>query len=168
MSVLPSHTVGSTGDLCKWAGSACRGEFVIYHAGSLTLDRTTDQSLNQLADTIHILQETGFVTASQKRFHLQITDVWAYIATRTGRGYAPSGLLSRKITSFEWRALKAVRDRDADISVTRAIRDAVSSTLISSDDLATEIFDTILAKKLIAEAPGKGWTLSQSGLRAMT
>lgn len=168
MSVLPPHTVGSSAELLRWAITACKGEFVVYHAGSLVLDRQTDQVLNEMADTVHVLQQTGFLTASQKRWNLLIVDVWAYIATRTGSGYAPTGLVARKINSSEWRSLKAIRDRDADISAIRAIRDAVSSNMTSSDEIATEIFDGLRAKKFITEAPGKGWTLTQTGIRAMT
>lgn len=168
MSVLPPNTVGSSAELMRWAVTAYKGEFVVYHAGSLVLDRISDPVLNQMADTVHVLQETGFISASAKRMYLQIMDVWAYIATRTGSGYAPAGLVSRKINSSEWRSLKAIRDRDADISAIRAIRDAVSSNMTSSDEVATEIFEGLRAKKLITEAPGKGWTLTQTGIRAMS
>lgn len=168
MSALPKHTVGDPKSLITWARNAMPGEFVVYHAGSLVVDRQHDTVLNTLADTVHVLQETGFLSATQKRYYLLIVDVWAYVATRTGRGYAPAGLMSRKITSHEWRALKAIRDRDADISAIRAIRDAVSACLASSDDIATGIFDGLRDKKLVTEAPGKGWTLSPAGVRAMT
>lgn len=168
MSVLPPHTVGNSTDFLKWAKTACKGEFVVYHAGSLVLDRIHDQTLNQLADTVHVFQETGFISASAKRMFLQIMDVWAYTAHRTGHGYAPTGMITRKINSSEWRSLQAIRDRDADISAIRAIRDAVSSNMTSSDEVATEIFEGLRAKKLITEAPGKGWTLTQTGIRAMT
>lgn len=168
MTSLPPHSIGTTRQLCKWAKEAQPGEFVVYHAGTLSIDRQDDENLNLLADTVHLFQETSFLAATSKRTFLQIMDVWAYTATRTGRGYAPSAVLNQKLTSFEWRALRAIRDRDPDISVTRAIRDALSAAISTADTEANNILDTLRERKLVVEASGKGWELSKAGLAALT
>lgn len=168
MTSLPPHSIGTTKQLCKWAKDAQPGEFVIYHAGTLSLDRQRDSMLNLLADTVHLLQETNFVSATSRRTFLQIMDVWAYTATRTGRGFAPASILDQKLTSFEWRALRAIRDRDPDISATRAIRDALSAAISTADTEATKILETLQERKLVIEAAGKGWELSKAGLAALT
>ena len=168
MSILPSHIVGTVRDLTRWAKTATTGEFCIYHAGELNVDRHRDQNINTLADTVLLFNETGLVSLSQRRTYLNIEDVWSYHATRTTGGYAPQAILDGKLTSFEWRALKAVRDRDADISATRAIRDALSFVLPSSDKAANEILEALKARRFVVEAPGKGWDLSKAGLGALS
>lgn len=153
---------------CGWFRSARAGDVCFYHAGNLALDRARDEDLANLADTVSLLNDGGAISLRQFRRHLPLADVWVYVAQRNQGGHAPAALISGKITSVDFRALRAVRDRDADISVTRAIRDAISASSISSDDLAASVFNSLRDRKLVEEAPGKGWQISRAGLKAMT
>lgn len=148
----------------RWLKSAAAGERKIYHAGLLASDRATDPELSELADTIMVLQGTEYVAAGQYRQELPITTVSVYTVTRTGRGYAPSGLLTGKLAVHEYMALDAVLRRDAHISASRAIRDACGIT----DDEATGILATLRDRGLVEDATGKGVTLSQSAISMMT
>lgn len=152
----------------RWFKAARAGDTCLYHAGNLATDRAKDGHLNDLADTVMLLNETGAVRASQYRQYLFIMDVWSYIAIRANGGYIPKDIVTGKITSREWRALRAVRDRDADISATRAIRDALSASWLSSDATAKDLLQSLAERKLVEEAPSKGWQLTKIGLRAMT
>jgi hypothetical protein len=153
---------------CKWLKSALPGELRIYHAGNLGVDRVDDQELNVLADLVLLMTELGAVTTTQYRQYLNIIDVWVYVAVRRRGGLLPKAIVNRSLTSIEYRALRAIRDRDADISAARAIRDALSSTLTSSDVEAHRILEGLKARNFVEEAPGKGWQLSAPGLRVMT
>lgn len=153
---------------CGWLKVAHPGDTCVYHAGNLALDRASDPDLAALADTAMLLAELRAVELRQFRQYLAIIDVWCYIAVRAKGGLLPRGLLTQKLSSIDYRALMAVRDRAADISVTRAIRDAISASAISSDDLAASVFTSLRDRKLVEEAPGKGWRVSAAGLKAMT
>lgn len=166
MSILPRHTVTDAPSLVRWAAKAVRDEFVLYFAGDLATERRRDAHINALADTALLLAETGFLTLAQRRQHLPIEDVSAYSAKRTGAGYLPRLIRAGNLTSFEWRALKALRDRSADISAMRAIRDA--STLSSSDADAQAMLDSLIARGLVREADNRGWTLTKDGMEALT
>lgn len=168
MSILPRHIVGTVRELSRWCKTAAVGEGVIYHAGEISVDRRKDDNINALADTVLLLAETGFVSCTQRRQYLYVEDVWAYWAIRARDGYAPRALIDGKLTSFEWRALKALRDRDADISATRAVRDALSFAMSSSDQSAEALLQGLKARRLVEEAPGKGWQLSKLGVGALT
>lgn len=153
---------------CEWVRTARPGETCVYHAGNLAADRATDQDLAHLADMVALMNELAAIRLRQFRQYLAIVDVWCYIAVRHAGGFVPRSLLSQKITSTDYRALRAIKDRAADISVTRAIRDAISASAISSDDLAVSVLNSLRDRKLVEEAKGKGWQLSAAGLKAMT
>jgi hypothetical protein len=150
--------------LIRWLKTAAPGEQKIYHAGMLAADRIETPDLDDLARLVAILSETGFLHASQYRQELPLLTVSVYVATRTGKGYAPSGLISGKLLPLEFEALKAVLQRDADISVTRAVRDALST----NDASANAIIAALKAKGLIQDAPGKGFALSKAAIDLMT
>lgn len=170
MSTLPSHVVASVPEFIKWLKAAMPNEICLYHTGDIGVDRKklTLTYINDLADTAMLLSETGYVILSQSRYYLPTHDGWAYHAQRTGRGYAPKAIMDGKLTSFEWRALRALRDRDADISATRAVRDALSFAMSSSDQSAEALLQALKARRLVQEAPGKGWELSKLGVGALT
>jgi hypothetical protein len=148
----------------RWLRSAVPGECKIYHAGMLASDRIGDADLSDLADTIMVLQGTEYVSISQYRQDLPITRLTVYTVTRTGRGYAPSGLETGKLAVREYMALDAVLRRDAHVSAARAIRDACGIT----DDEAAAILLALRTRGLIEDASGKGVTLSQAAIRMMT
>lgn len=167
MTIMEGMVFDTTG-FRRWIKRASVGDTCLYHAGNLSSDRSADPVLNDLADTVMLLHETGAVRTTQYRQYLYITDVWAYIAIRSAGGYAPKAIIAGTLTSRDWRALRAVRDRDADISATRAIRDALAASWSSSDAQARDLLDSLAARKLVEEAPGKGWKVTAAGIRAMT
>lgn len=168
MNILQRHVVWNVTSLCRWLKTAGEGDWCVYHSGNLAYDRVRDSDVNDLSDMVLLLTETDYLRTTQRRQYLFITDVWVYVAHRTGRGHAPRAILNGTITASDFRALRAVRDRDADISATRAIRDALSATMSSSDVIATQMFERLKERKFISEAKGKGWGISQAGLRIMT
>ena len=61
-------------------------------------------------------------------------DMWSYWTLRSTTGYAPKAIVAMRLTSFEWRALKALRDRDSDtIPKARARRFGLYATASSFD-----------------------------------
>lgn len=163
------HSIAwDTRAFCEWVRTSRPGETCVYHAGHLVADRARDKDLASLADTVNLMDELAVVGLRQFRQYLAIVDVWMYIAVRRAGGFPPRSLLSQKINSTDFRALRAIRDRAADISVTRAIRDAISASAISSDDLAVSVLNSLRDRKLVEQAPIKGWQLSAAGLKAMT
>ncbi len=166
--ILQRHVVWDVPSLCRWLRTAVEADWCVYHSGNLAYDRARDTALNALSDLVLLLSETDYLRTTQRRQFLFITDVWVYVAHRTGYGHAPKSLLTGKLTAPEFRALRAVRDRDADISASRAIRDALSASMTSSDDLAGAMFERLKERKWVTEAKGKGWELSADGLRIIT
>ncbi len=163
-------TVASVADLAAWARAAIAGNRCVYHMGSLARDRRASETVNALADTALLLFETRYLRLQQRRLPLSIEDEdrWCYLAIRATAGYAPRAIIALRITSFEWRALRALRDRDADISATRAVRDALGYSSPASFDVARSMLELLRERELICPAPGKGWALSSAGLEALT
>lgn len=149
-----------------WFRGAAPGELCFYHSGSLAQDREKDSELMELADLIAIIHDGGAISLRQFRTSLPITDVWTYVAVRSRGGHAPASVLAGTLTPVEYRALRAIRDRDADISATRAIRDATSRS--SSDVGAAIVLDALKRRSLIEPAPGRGWQVSNAGYLALT
>lgn len=169
-SAIPAASVGTVAALAGWAKIAPKGAVCVYHTGALARDRYTDPDINALADTALLLNETRFLRLQQRRLTLDVPDgdLWAYWAVRSATGYAPSAIIALRLTSFEWRALKALRDRDSDISATRAVRDALAYATASSFDMARSMIEDLKERQLVEPAPGKGWQLSRMGLEALT
>mgnify|MGYP006879938616 CR=1 FL=1 len=90
------------GAMTSWCRVAERGQQYIYHLGSLARDRRVSGILNIVADTAMLLAETRFLRLQQERmaFSNPEDDRWAYLATRSGTGYAPRAVISLRISSF--------------------------------------------------------------------
>lgn len=164
MTIALRKTVTNTAAFCAWAASAAPKDYVIYHIGNLGLDRASNATLHDLAETILLLQGTGFVIGSQHPMRLAHIDGWSYVASRTGGGWAPKHLLAGDISATHHRALVGIRDRDAHMSAVRAARDALSCP----DAMAADITAYLYARQWIEEAPGKGWQLSKPGHQILT
>jgi hypothetical protein len=87
-----------------------------------------------------------------------------YYATRTGSGRAPKAIMFDQCDAFTFRALQAMRDRDASQSAGRAIRDHMGCP----EQLALDYLALLYARKWIEPAEPKGWQLSPEGLRMLT
>lgn len=170
MSEGLSEGAAMVGALAGWSRTAGAGQQYLYHVGSLARDRRTSPVLNIVADTALLLSETRYLRLQQQRqdYSREDEDRWVYIAVRSGTGFAPVFVTTLRISSFEWRALKAVRDREAGISATRAIRDALSYSTPTSLDVARSMVELLQQRQLIRAAQGKGWELSPAGLEALT
>lgn len=157
-------TVADITALCGWASTAPAGDFVVYHVGNLGRDRVENPALHQLAETVHLMQECGWVVGSSVPLHLAGFMGTSYGVTRTGRGFLPREVLHQRLTAAEWYALRAVRDRDPDYSAVRAIRDALSC----SENHAADLMALLYARGLVRAAEvGKGYELTPDGLRAL-
>lgn len=166
---IPAATVGTVAAMAAWARVAPKGAICVYHQGALARDRHTDPDINALADTALLLNETRFLRLQQRRLVLDVPegDIWLYWAVRSATGYAPGAIIALRLTSFEWRALKALRDRDSDISATRAVRNALAYATASSFDTARSMLEGLKERQLVEPAPNNGWRLSRIGLQAL-
>jgi hypothetical protein len=156
-------TAADARELCAWARQAKAGDRCVYHIGNLVADRSAFPALHQLAETVLLLQETGWLVGAQQRIRLPTVDGWSYACVRTGSGRAPRAVLAGTITATHYRAMEAIRARAAAVSVTRAVRDALSV----SDDTAAELVSTMRRKGWVIEQPVKGWELSPAGTKLL-
>lgn len=163
MTLAIRKTVANSKALCIWAASAAPADFAIYHIGELGRDRITNPVLHELAETVLILSETGFIISTQYPMQLASLTGWSYVATRRRGGWAPRSILNSQITAAQYRALNAVRRRDAAMSAPRAVRDALSCP----DDVAADMLAFLHLNGWVEEAPGKGWAVSPAGLRML-
>lgn len=167
MTIALRNTVWDIASLCRWARGAMPGDWCVYHIGNLARDRAHNAGLNDLAETVLLLCETGHLTASAHRVRLPLAQGWTYTARRTERAHMPRALVQQKVTAVQYRALQALRDRDPDTSATRAIRNAISATAGNSDRIAAAVLDQIKVSGFVAPAEGKGWELTQEGRAAL-
>lgn len=163
MTLAIRKTVASARALCIWAASAPPADFAIYHIGELGRDRIANPVLHELAETVLILTETGYILSAQHPISLANITGWSYVATRARGGWAPQSILNSRLTAAQYRALNAVRRRDAAMSAPRAVRDALSCP----DDVAADMLAYLHLNGWVAEAPGKGWAVSSDGLRML-
>lgn len=155
--------------LATWCREAGQGHAYTYHLGNLARDRRSSPVLNAVADTVLLLSETRFLRLQQARVGerpLQ-DDRWVYLAVRSGHGYAPSAVVNMSITSFEWRALRAIRDRDPGTGIARAVRDALVYPSLTTPAFARQMISTLQKRDLIRPFGEKGWQLSPAGLKAL-
>lgn len=156
--------VGTVAELIAWARKAQPRDAVIYHVGQLVTDRQRVIGLHDLAETVGLLQDTGFLVGSQAPMSLAAFTGRVYWAIRTGGGWMPKSVADQRIDATVFRALRAVRDRDAAMSATRTIRDS----LALSETLAVDVLTRLYALRLIQEAPGgRGWQLTELGQRML-
>lgn len=167
MTIAIRNTVWDITSLCRWARGALPGHWCVYHIGHLARDRAQNPDLNNMAETILLLCETGHLTASAHRFRLPLAEGWTYIATRTEKAHMPRALIREEISAIQFRALQAVRERDPATSATRAIRNAISAAAGNSDRIATTVLDSLKDAGFVAPAEGKGWELTQEGRSAL-
>lgn len=163
MTVTFRPTVSGETQFLSWAASSRRGDTVTYHVGNLGADRAVSHALHLVAEAALLLQETGWVSASQVPLRTSSASLSSYFATRTGSGSAPRAVLLQQITAPEYRALRVVRDRDHDLSAARAIRDCLGY----SEDIAADYLALLLARRFIEASEDRGWQVSNLGLRML-
>lgn len=163
MTAFFRRIVLDTPGLRRWLRGAQPGDSKIYHAGHLASDREEFPELDAMARMVSILSETKFVAISQYRQNFPIMNLWVYNVTRTGVGYAPAGLMSGAISPRDYTALHAALNRDADMSITRAVRDAMPT----SDILAGALVKDLQQRGLIEDAKGKGFAITPAAVSLM-
>lgn len=156
-------SVPDLGALMTWAMRAKAGDTATYHVGNLAVDRARSPVLHDLAEAVTILVEHDYLSAGQLRTRLPMLDGYSYLCTRTGRGVAPYGLLQRRIGPHDWRALEAIRDRQAAESAQRAVRDALSIP----ERQATDLLAHLRHQGWVAETATGGADITVAGLRVL-
>lgn len=163
MSIALRNTVRNAKELIRWAARAEAGQSVTYHIGNLGLDRVEAPTLHLLAETVMVFAEHQYISTSQVIMRLPMESATWYSATRTGRGRPPRSIMFDLCNAHHYRALEAVRERDASRSISRAIRDHMGCP----EQTAQQFVATLPAKNWIERAEPKGWQLSRDGLRML-
>ena len=70
MSMAIRNTVRNAHEFVRWAARAEPGQPVTYHIGNLARDRSESTALHDLAETVMIFSEVGYVATSQ---HLMLS-----------------------------------------------------------------------------------------------
>jgi hypothetical protein len=163
MTIALRNTVRNAREFTRWAAKAEAGSPVTYHIGSLAADRADSPALHLLDETVLIFAQCGYVATSQHVMRLPIgTSTW-YVATRTGRGRVPTGIMFDRCDAHTFRALEALRQRDASQSAARAIRDHMGCP----ESLALDFLCLLWARGWIQKAEPKGYELSPEGLKML-
>lgn len=150
--------------LRRWARSANPGDTCVYHEGLIGLDRREDPDLSERADLALLLAMTDWLIVSQPRPPSAGPGVFAYLATRTGRGWAPRHVMSGMIAPADWHALRAVFERDTRVSARRSIRIAMGV----SDAAADQILAGLRRRNLVAQDGQRdSWVLTKAGMEAV-
>jgi hypothetical protein len=163
MSMIMRTTVRNAREFAEWATRAAPGQPVTYHIGNLAIDRAAHPALHLLAETVLIFAECGFITTSQAIMRLPMATATWYSVARTGSGRAPRSILFGQCDAFAYRALQAVKSRDASKSATRAIRDQMGCQM----DTAAAYLTVLTERKWVEPAEPKGIRLSAEGLRML-
>lgn len=164
MNAALKNTVRSAHDFVRWAAAADKGQPVTYHIGDLGRDRAQSPELHLLAETVLLLAETGYIGTRQIIMRLPMGAATWYSAHRTGAGWAPRSIMFDQCDAFSYRALQAIKSRDASQSAGRAIRDHMGCT----ESLALDYLALLYARKWIDPVEPKGWQLSPEGIRMLT
>lgn len=164
MTIAIRNTVRTAKEFTRWAAQAAPGSAVTYHIGNLAADRAQSHDLHELAETVLIFVEHGFVTTSQVVMRLAVgSSVW-FSAVRTGSGRAPRSILFGQCDPFAFRALEALRDRESSQTFARAI----SEHMGCSGGVALDYLALLWARGWIESVEPKGYRLTAEGLRMLT
>jgi hypothetical protein len=155
--------VSNVAQFVDWAKAAAPRDAVIYHIGNLVSDRASNLELSDLAATVNVLQESAFVIGQRIPLNLSAIDGSFYLAVRTGGGRIPQSLASGTVDATLYRAIQALRGRDADVSAPRMIRDHLSVP----DEMAKDILARLWAREYIKPAEGRGYQLTALGARML-
>ncbi len=149
----------ATRTLCTWARQAPAGAWCQYHVGALSIDRAASRDLHELAETVALLADYGYVNASQMRVPHDPDGATAYLATRTGQGYPPPCVLDCTISAVDFQALRVIKSRDEYLSATRALRYGLGV----GEATAIAIFDRLKQLGMVEKASsGGGWDVAST------
>lgn len=117
------------------------GNCLFYHSGDLVADAQSHLDTKHKQQYLMLASEFGLLGLRQKR----VRPNWNhYFAVRTDESIKgmPLNAVEGRISPEEYRALVAVNERQASVSVTRAIRDAIGTT----DDDASQMRNDMIRK----------------------
>lgn len=155
-------------DLRAWLETSTPGDACLYHIGFLSRDRRQFPGLNALAEGVGIMAEAETLALRADRIRLPTLAGWAYVAIRRSSRVKPAALIEGRIAPFEYRALQAVQNRDADISAERAIRNALSPIIGKGHEAqAKSMLNKLLAEGWIMHVEAKGYELTKGGRAAL-
>lgn len=167
-SLSDATHIANPADLRDWLGMSEPGDSCLYHIGFLSRDRRSWPGLNALAEGVGIMAEAETLILRADRVRLPTLAGWAYVATRRAGRIRPAALIEGRIAPFEYRALQAVQNRDADISAERAIRNALSPILGKGHEAqARTMLNKLMAEGWIMHVEAKGYELTKGGRAAL-
>jgi hypothetical protein len=157
----PDAVAYSLPQIIQFMHVARKGHILLYHSGDLATDIANNIMCRDKQKYLQIARELDLVGLRQSR----VRDGWYhYYAVRTDtslRG-CPLNMLTGTITPDEFIALTAINERQAAISVTRCIRNALSTT----DHEASDIRNKMIRKGWVTN--GRPPELTPLGLSLLT
>lgn len=144
-----------------WLRGAMPGDRCIYHIGQIASDRITTRDLDELADVVLMFVDLGVVTHMAQRLPLAGGVQTIYSATRSKGPPGPRALRDGSIKPLEFRALRAVADRDVNSrqSATRAMRDMAGIP----EGRGKILLETLKFRGLLEFDVVAGWSLTATG-----
>lgn len=104
--------------------AARQGNIIYYHAGNIAVDAGSDPVVYDKQRYAQLMHTFGLLDLRRSKV---ATDWYQYFAVRTDTpaGHTPKAATAARVTPDEYEALVAVMERQAALSVSRAIRDHV-------------------------------------------
>jgi hypothetical protein len=149
-------TVGTIEEFLTWCRASKYQDVCIYHIGQIGADRATSPDLNNIALTVQILTETGYIVPGQHPLSLASGRSTAYTATRTKGQFAPRAIMDGKLSATDYSLLKIIKHRQAGMSAVRAIRDGMGI----SDSASINMMRYLQRKKMIERSASMGWCIT--------
>lgn len=155
------RTAASASDFRAWLRGAQPGDRCTYHVGQMARDRAGSAKLAELADCVTMFAELSIVTPVSYRMVLAVGPRVVYSATRTSARLAPRALVTGQIKPLEYRALRALADRDVNArqSATRCLRDAIAMP----EGKGRVLLETLHYRRLVERDAVVGWQISDRG-----
>lgn len=120
----PDAIAYSVPQIIRFIHTSKAGHVIFYHGGDLANDARADPVMHDKQRYMLMASKFGVVALRQSR----VGDQWRqYYAIRTDESLIgiPSAAITGQITPDEYTALTAINERQASISITRVIRDAL-------------------------------------------
>lgn len=140
-SITPDVVAFIFPQLVRFVQAAKAGHVLLYYSGDLATDSARNPDIKDRARYISIVHDFGLVQLRQAR----VAAGWShYFAIRTDEAIrgTPEHIVRGRITPEEYLALVAINERQASISVSRAIRDHLGT----SDDDASQIRNSMIRR----------------------
>lgn len=127
LSKEPDAVAFTVPDIIRFVVTGKRDQVLIYHSGNLALDGERNDVVRDKQRYSMLAAESGLLTLQQSRMGPGAYQYYAIRTAGTMQGL-PQHAIYGRITPDEYTALNAINERQASISVSRVIRDALSLT----------------------------------------